>query len=103
MGEEGRKNDQGKLRFDLIPVEAEVALAEVLTFGADKYGDTNWKNVPNAMQRYEAAMKRHIAAYKLGEMKDPETGCSHLAHAQACITFMVALERQNENSEDSRK
>lgn len=101
MSEEGRKNDQGKLRFDLIPVEAEIALAEVLTFGANKYSDNNWKEVPNAMQRYEAAMKRHIASYKLGELKDPETGFSHLAHAQACITFMVALEKQNESSGDS--
>ena len=33
----GRKDDQEKLRFDLIPAEVETALAAVLTHGAKKY------------------------------------------------------------------
>ena len=33
----GMKFDEGKLRFDLIPPEIELYLAEVLTYGANKY------------------------------------------------------------------
>jgi hypothetical protein len=37
------KNDNDKLRYDLIPPQALKALAEVLTFGANKYADNNWQ------------------------------------------------------------
>ena len=39
---QGRKDDQGKARFELIAPEFLFALARVLTFGAAKYADRNW-------------------------------------------------------------
>jgi hypothetical protein len=45
---EGKKYDEGKLRYTLIPTSTTKALAEVLEFGAKKYEEDSWKRVPNA-------------------------------------------------------
>ena len=52
---DGTKHDAGKPRMDLIPPRAEMLLAEVLTFGANRYGDDNWRDVPN-MEQFEHAL-----------------------------------------------
>ena len=58
----GTKNDIGKLRMDLIPLEAEEALATVLTHGAKKYGDHNWRGGIQYHRIY-GAMRRHLLAW----------------------------------------
>lgn len=93
-GRAGVKDDGGKLRFDLIPPEVETALAEVLTFGADKYTDDGWRTVPNAEKRYTAALGRHLNAAKRGETFDPESNLTHLQHALCNLAFLVALEEK---------
>lgn len=40
---EGRKDDGGKNRLDLIPPEVILALGQVMTYGAGKYGANNWQ------------------------------------------------------------
>jgi hypothetical protein len=89
---QGRKNDAGKLRYDLIPPEALEALADILTYGAQKYSPGGWKEVPDAKDRYYAALMRHLQSWRMGEQDDPESGRPHLHHALACITFLVCLE-----------
>lgn len=84
----GRKFDQGKLRWDLLPYEVIELIVEVLTDGAIKYDDNNWKEVPNAKERYFAAMMRHLVVYKKGERLD-ESGRCHLAHAASCLMFLM--------------
>ena len=86
----GSKYDSDKPRFELIPAEAELALASVLTYGAKKYAPDNWRLVPDLQKRYEGAMKRHMNAHKMGEKVDAESGLPHLWHAYACLTFMIA-------------
>lgn len=88
--EGGKKYDAGKLRMDLIPPEAERAMAAVLTMGAEKYGPNQWRGV--APERYEAALRRHLLAWKEGETLDPESGLPHLAHLLCNAAFLVALE-----------
>lgn len=88
--EQGRKHDTGKPRYDLMPVHAEAEMVDVLTFGADKYGDENWRNVKK--ERYIAAAGRHRAAYRMGQTHDPETGKHHLAHAMCCDAFVIELD-----------
>jgi hypothetical protein len=85
----GVKYDQDKLRFDLIPPEVELALAEVLTFGAKKYAPDNWRLVEDKKERYLAAMRRHMNAWQMGETDDPDSGKPHLWHALACLSFLV--------------
>lgn len=90
----GRKDDDGKLRYDLIPARAEAEIVAVLTHGAEKYGEENWRQVPDGVKRYHAAARRHIAAWVLGERLDPDTGQPHLAHAACCILFLLELTRE---------
>lgn len=93
----GRKFDSGKLDYTLVPFEALDEIVKVLMFGAQKYDRDNWRHVDNAMQRYTAAAFRHLTAHAKGEVTDPETGISHLAHVGCCILFMLGLEKSNGN------
>jgi len=91
---EGRKYDQGKPDYTLLPWEAVEEVVRVLDFGAKKYARDNWRYVDNAETRYLAAAIRHLAAHARGEVADAETGISHLAHAGCCVLFLLALEKQ---------
>jgi hypothetical protein len=88
---DGRKNDAGKLRYELLPMAPVDAIVDVLTFGAAKYDDDNWRRVPDAENRYYAAAMRHLSAWRQGENIDPESGRSHLAHAACCLVFLMEL------------
>lgn len=91
-----KKFDNGKLRYDLIPPSALHALASVLTFGAQKYGDNNWKKMPkDELYRTIGAAMRHMDAYRSGEKLDPESGLPHLYHLMANIAFLVELDNDN--------
>lgn len=90
MSNDGRKDDLGKLRFDLIPWPALVAIVSALTYGANKYGDDNWMRVPDGRKRYLAALLRHVVAYAGGETHDRESGIHHLGHAGACLLFLLS-------------
>jgi len=88
----GRKDDSGKLRFDLLPFAQVSEVVAVLTAGAKRYGDDNWRQVPEAKRRYLAALLRHVFAYAQGERLDPDDGLSHLAHAVCCALFLMWFE-----------
>lgn len=91
----GAKFDCDKTRMDLLMCGCAKSLeqvAKVLTFGAKKYDDDNWRLVPDAIKRYHAALHRHLNAYYQGEKTDKETGLSHLAHALCCLHFLMEFE-----------
>ena len=92
----GMKFDSGKLDYTLVPWAGVEEITKVLEFGAKKYARDNWKHVDNAQTRYLAAAFRHLIQYTEGEMKDRETGLSHLAHAGCCLLFLLSLEKSNE-------
>lgn len=94
----GLKFDDGKPMLELMPPNAELAVARVLTFGAGKYGPDNWRELDNLYPRYLGAARRHLNALQRGEACDPETGEHHLAHAVCCLMFILEdelLERQS--------
>ncbi len=95
--ETGRKDDQGKLRYDLIPTEALEALASVLTYGARKYKPEGWRWVEDANSRYYAALMRHLEAWRQGEHQDPESELPHMAHVLANATFLLCLGADHEH------
>ena len=98
---EGKKYDSGKPMMGLIPPLAEVELAKVLTFGAEKYGADNWRQVPDAQRRYMDAALRHLNSVRSGNLKDTGdggSGLSNLAHAAACIMFLLEMEMFDEVS-----
>lgn len=85
----GKKHDQGKLRFDLIPDVVVRELARILTYGSKKYADDSWQQVDPFTPRYYAALCRHLSAWRLGEGIDPESGLHHLSHALCNLAFLV--------------
>lgn len=98
--QEGTKYDQDKLRYDLVPAILERGVAEVMTFGAKKYGDLNWQKGIRANRIY-AAMRRHLDAWWRGEDIDPESGLPHLAHLAANAGMWLGM--PNKESLDNRK
>lgn len=86
----GDKHDQGKIRMDLLDPEVMKLMAKVLTFGADKYGDHNWRKGIKHSRLY-SAVQRHLHAYWGGENFDIESGIEHLAHAMCGIMMMLAM------------
>lgn len=90
-GEHGRKYDLGKPRWVLLPFDSVEEIVKVLTFGARKYDDENWRRVPDAKRRYISALFRHLVLWLRGEDRDTETGLSHLAHAGCCLLFLMEL------------
>lgn len=95
----GRKLDDGKARWDLMPWRALSQIQSVLDYGANKYAQHNWKKVPNARERYFSAAMRHLVAWWSGASVDPESGHSHLAHAGCCILFLLAFDSDTDQSD----
>lgn len=109
---EGRKDDVGKARMELIPPELMFAVATILTFGAVKYADRNWEKGMGWGRVFGACM-RHLWAwwggkgpttksFLFGDL-DAETGYSHLWHAACCIAFLVAYEERRIGIDDRHK
>lgn len=93
----GVKNDQGKLRYDLVPYNAFREVVKVLTFGASKYDEENWRKVPEWRKRYFAAAMRHILdGWGAGEQNDPESKTHHLSNAITCLMFILEKELTGE-------
>lgn len=96
---EGLKYDSGKLPLHLVPPEAIEGLAEVLSFGAQKYGERNWEEGIKWSRVFSAA-QRHMTTYLKGERLDPESKKSHLKHALANLAFLVTFEERGLTSFD---
>ena len=71
---EGRKDDNGKLRFDLLPPDALHELVRVYTQGAVKYDPRNWER-GITFGRVFAALMRHLWAWWGGEEKIGRASC----------------------------
>ncbi len=85
------KFDTDKLRYDLVPPLTIEALAKVLTYGAKKYAPNNWRETKD-LDRYVAALFRHIEAWRKGEKVDEESGLKHLEHALTNLCFLLELD-----------
>lgn len=90
------KYDEGKPPIHLVPAECIVAAANVFGFGAEKYGENNWRHdVGNtSFGRTYSSIQRHLNSFWSGEDIDPESGLHHIDHAisQLMILKMQTLE-----------
>ncbi len=85
------KFDTGKAPLALLPSEALIEIAEVLGFGAEKYGPNNWRDDADKTEwsRSYSSLQRHLNAFWSGQDIDPESGLSHLAHAATQIVILM--------------
>lgn len=95
------KFDQDKVRYELIPIYALHEVAQVMTYGAKKYKENNWRNGFTYM-RLIGALWRHTAAFVRGETIDPETGLHHLGHAAVNCLMLVDFYYTGEGIDDRR-
>ena len=89
---EGWKDDAGKPRLDLLPLELVLTIARVLTFGATKCGDRDWERVI-AWGRVFGTVQRYLWAWWGGEDADLEDGL--LAPLTACGISLCSSGRQD--------
>jgi Domain of unknown function (DUF5664) len=94
-----KKFDQGKPQLSLIPRAALDEIAQVLAYGAQKYGKWNFKNGTD-WSRYIDAAIRHLYAFSSNEDLDSETKLTHLAHAGCCIAFLLDMYHNNYGTDD---
>lgn len=98
----GKKYDNDKPRWGLLPFAQLEQVVDILTFGAKKYDEDNWKYVENAEERYFDALHRHLKDYRMAkelsnpELKnDSESGKSHLAHVVCNALFLMWFDDQD--------
>lgn len=90
MSKSAVKHDEGKTDWSLVPFEALEGMADVLTFGAKKYASWNWTEGGGfSYSRVLRSCLRHIFAFMRGEDNDPESGLSHISHAQCNLLFLA--------------
>jgi len=96
----GIKYDGEKPMMHLLPPKAINEVAKVLTFGAQKYDEENWRKLDNLQSRYSSGALRHIFAHIDSETLDTESGLSHLAHAICCLLFKLEIELEDAKSKE---
>lgn len=91
VNEHGGKESHSPYDFTFLPPRAMFAAAEVVRYGADKYGDTfderNHYKIPTLSHLNHAIA--HIEGYLMGDKSD-----DHLAHALVRVMFAVDIERK---------
>lgn len=80
----GGKQSKSPYRCDLLPAQATLTVASVLSYGAGRYGDNNWRKID--LKDHLNHVLTHIFAHLAGDKSD-----DHLGHA-AC-RMMMALEQ----------
>ena len=79
----GAKLDTGKVRPALVLggfARALLEVSKVGSYGAVKYTENGWMEVPNGLARYDDAKLRHWLTEKAGIECDPDTHLLHAAH-----------------------
>lgn len=97
--DEGVKFDSGKPRVALIMSKAILEVAKVGTFGAEKYGDHNYRKGLKWSRLADATL-RHFLAYLTGQRIDAESGLSHLAHVAWNVLTMLEFEIEGVGEDD---
>ena len=98
----GAKLDRGKPDASLLLMfgRALNSVAEVGTFGADKYTRGGWQEVPDGKERYTAALLRHLCKEHYASV-DTDSGLLHAAHGAwnaLARLELILRERDNERS-----
>lgn len=97
---DGKKFDEGKPMLGLVPKSLIWAVGWILTFGAKKYGEHNWRKGLKWSRAYNALL-RHLTAWWDGESIDAKSGRSHLWHAATELAFLIEYE-ESKTGEDDR-
>lgn len=96
---EGKKYDDLKINYSLIPHKTIEAVAAVFTYGSLKYAPWNWTKIDSV--RLLSAVFRHLMENSKEPLsKDEETGFYHLDHAITSLMMYrekLIIEKNAEN------
>ena len=98
----GVKEDNGKLRYDLLIPEFLEEMAKIITYGCSIYGERNWQKVPNGRARFEAACFRHLQEFRKGNILNEETKEDvfyHVAHIAINAMFLYHFEKERQEEQ----
>lgn len=96
QGEDGavmsgaKKYDTGKTQWHLLPWSGAELVVRVMEFGAEKYGESNWRLGDISDTRYINACIRHLHSHLSGRTHDEESGLPALAHAAANLLMLLS-------------
>lgn len=96
----GLRYNDGKLPYHLLSDIAIQEIVRVLGKGAEKYAERNWERGLKWDSQCCASLQRHLAAWKMGEDNDPETGLSHLAHIATNAMFLLHFHMTGTGTDD---
>ena len=96
----GLRYNAGKLRYDLLPVDAIRELTKVMTMGAEKYEARNWEKGFKWMEDCFGSLQRHAQAFAGGEDRDAESGQLHMAHVMWNAMALVAFQLRGVGTDD---
>lgn len=104
----GLKNDRKdkKPRWELLPLPLLEQIVNVYTFGAQKYAENSWQDLPDGFRRYKASLLRHLVAFEKGEITDPESGLPHLAHMAwnaLAVLYFGTIKQQQQHDQPTNK
>ena len=85
VNKRGGRQSMTLYRFDLLDPRAMFALTEVLATGAEKYGESNWRQI-DASDHVNHALQ-HLFAWLASDTAD-----AHLAHAFCRCMMALAVE-----------
>lgn len=99
------KKDENKIRLDLIEPNFIISIAKVMTFAIEEkdYKINSWQEVPDPINKYYAALMRHVLAWRSGESHDKESGYHHLSHAGCNIMILLWYEGKKALTRKRRK
>lgn len=100
---EGKKFDDEKLDWSVLPLEILEPLVSVFMAGEKKYGYMNcMKEFENGDRRFFAAGMRHAVDCQNDPLaKDDETGCYHAAQSawNSLMRLHHAIRKEKENGQ----
>lgn len=102
------KYNSGKPIMSLVRPEFTLALADCLTYGAEKYNEERG-DTPNYLKsegfNYSTiydSLQRHLSSFWSGEDIDPESQKNHLILAAANLMFLYTYSISKEKGKDDR-
>ncbi len=96
-----KRFNEGKLRWDLLPLPATDEVVRVFTNGANKYDPWNWYRGMKYSTSYNSGT-RHRTDWWKGENIDKESGLPHLAHSIVNDLFNLTYQLEKRKNIDDR-
>lgn len=99
LSAQGTKHDADKPPMELLSSLALTGLADVLAYGAKRYGKHNWRKGISYSRLYSATL-RHMLAFNAGEDFDQESDKCHIYHALCNLMFLAEMYETRKDLDD---